>query len=578
MNLRLASSLIAAACCALLSYGCAGDPPSRLRTAASRDHELDSVILTSRRSLATAPEDAGIHTRLGQALLERTMAHEMSFQNMVWSAAWAGAPVLKNAGSPIDRVTSMHILDTLREAESHAATAIALKPGDAAARRILGRLYMTQGQGAPHDSMYKKATELFDSSLALDPLSAEGYYALGCSLFKRNRSHEALAAITKSLSFDSSNGSAYLTLGEVYMDTGNVIVAYACFENAARLGLATAAEYIQLADHYVDEQAERKLLGRLGSLRTMAPALLRPTVRAGLRMLSLYHPGIAMDLASRALEIDSACAEAYLLKTRLSLEEGDTANALDEYIKAVDIGTAPYWSYARVPRQLLESAYTLMPESDVLLYLFGQPFVSSAESAATANAIVRFEKAVQERPASVVPAFLLGQAYVMRNDTARAIEWFDKAMTLPPEPLPFLYRRIEYAYLDAGQIPKAVDVYLKFLVEDDRGWIPEKLRNEKWKKRYSKESVLLAAAYCAVGYECAWRVQPGTPGYWKDRAIEQFKRAIEIIPESAVPYTALGWLSIDLGEKEEAYRYFRKAVARGSTDAVESLKRMDQRK
>ena len=54
-----------------------------------------------------------------------------------------------------------------------------------------------------------------------------------------------------------------------------------------------------------------------------------------------------------------------------------------------------------------------------------------------------------------------------------------------------------------------------------------------------------------------------------------FARAREIIPESAVPYLGLGDMSVDFGEKEDAYRYFRKAVALGSTDARESLKRLD---
>ncbi|HEX7571831.1 MAG TPA: tetratricopeptide repeat protein [Bacteroidota bacterium] len=576
MHLRPASSLFAAACFALLSHGCAGDVPPHLRTAASRERELDSVILRCRTSLGAAPGDADIHTRLGEALLERVMMHEMSFRNLVWTTTWANVPILKNAGGPIDRVAAMHILDTLKEAESHIATAVATKPDNAAAWRAMGRLYMTQGWGGPGDSMYKKATALFDTSLALEPSSAEGYYGLGCSLFKRNRSPEALAALSKSLSFDSLNGSAYLTLGEVYMDTGNVTVAFACFENAARLGLKSAGEYIQIAEHYLDEQAERKLLGRFGSLRTQAPDILKPTVRAGLRMLSIYHPGIAMDLSSRALEIDSTCAEAYLLRSGLYLAERDSASAFDEYLRAFEIGTAPYWSYSRFPRELLERAYERMPDNDDLLYLLGQPFVNTTETASSATAITLFQDAVQRRPKSAIAAYLLGQAYAIRQDTVREIEWFDRAIALPPERPAFMYWRIHQAYLEAGRIPKSVYVYQKFLVEDG-GWILQMLRNVHGTKRYARERVLLAAAYCAIGYECSWKVQQGKPGYWKDRAIEQFTRATEIIPESAVPYLGLGSLYIDLGEKEAAIRYYRKAAAMGSADAVESLKRMDMR-
>jgi TPR repeat protein len=51
-----------------------------------------------------------------------------------------------------------------------------------------------------------------------------------------------------------------------------------------------------------------------------------------------------------------------------------------------------------------------------------------------------------------------------------------------------------------------------------------------------------------------------------------------MIPESAIPYLGLGSLCIDLGEKESAYRYYRKAAARESVDAVTNLKRMETRK
>jgi len=68
----------------------------------------------------------------------------------------------------------------------------------------------------------------------------------------------------------------------------------------------------------------------------------------------------------------------------------------------------------------------------------------------------------------------------------------------------------------------------------------------------------------------------GKPGHWKYRAIEQFKRAIEVIPESTVPYPGLGSRREGPGDKEARLRYYRKAAARESADAVESLKRMDR--
>lgn len=499
------------------------------------------------------------------------MLHETSFHNMVWWGPLAGTGTLKNAVHKVNLRTATRLLDTLQEAESHIARAIALAPDNAAGRRMMGRLYMALGSGTPADSLYAKAAALFESSLALEPSSAEGYYGLGCSLFRQNRSPEALAAVNTSLSFDSTDGSAYLTLGEVYMDMRNVTVAFACFENAARLGLRTAGEYVQLAGHYRDDQAERLLLGRFASLRVRAPGVLGSTVRAGLRMLSMYHPGIAMELSSRALEADSSCAEAHLVKTGLYLEEGDTLSAVDEYIEAFNLGTASYWSYSRFPRELIESAYSRMPDNDVLLYLVGQPFASRPDSP---SAISTFQNAVRRRPTSIVAAYLLGRAYEGIKDTAEAIRWFDRVMALPGESYPLMYWKIYESYLQARQIPKAVHVYRECLIEDHPYWPRSMFSTKQATDRYPRESVLMAATYCAVGYECSWKIHQGIPGYWKAQAIDLFTRAIRILPESALPYSGLGSLFIDLGEKDRAYRYYTRAAALGSPDAMQSLAQM----
>jgi tetratricopeptide (TPR) repeat protein len=575
MDLKSFRTVLGIALVALTACGCSTHPGPSLRTAAAREIELDSTIIRCRRLLKEGTESAALHSRLAEALLERVVLRENSFTNMVWWGSGTSLYTLRNFGRSPDRATLLSLIDTLRSARAHATRALALAPRDAAAFRVLGRLCMAMGMGMPGDSLYQEATAYFDSSLALDSASAEGYYGLGCSLFKRNMTIKALAALNKSISIDSSRGSTYLTLGEAFLDTGNVTVAFACFENAARLGLTTAGEYLQLSHDYANEATERRLLGTFASLRTKAPGILKPTVRAGLRMLSMYHPGIAIDLASRALEIDSTCAEALLVRASLSLDEGDTAGALDDYCRAFEIGTGSFGYYQGFPRNFLERVYQRIPGSDIVLYILGQSLNTTQESASSPGAIALYQEAAARMPQSVVPAFLLGQAYAIRHDTARAIEWFDRAMALPPQQLPSLYWRMQDMYLDAGQVTKSVEIHKRYLADYGGGWIQELLRQEKRSRRYSREQLSDAAAYCAIGFECSWRIHNGRPEYWRSLAFEQFHRAIEIVPGSAVPYFALGNISIDLGENEEAYGYYRKAASLGSADAKEALRKAD---
>ncbi len=554
--------------------GCAGDPVVPLRTASSLEHDLDSVITACSISLRARPDDAGTLARLAGAVLDRTVIRETDFRNMAWWGPGMQLSLLKNVGRRLDRASVMSPRDTLRAAASNLERAITLERKNAAAWRMLGRLYMALGAGYNGDSMYAKATAAFDTSLLVDPSSAEGYYGLGCSLLKTNRSVRALDALNKSILYDSLNARAYLALGEAFLDTGNVTVAYACFENAGRLGLTYAHEYLQLAGHYDDEASERKLLGRFASLRKQVPPLVKPTVRSALRAVSLYHPAIVRDFASRALAIDSTCADARLMIAQVDIEEGDTASALDEYLQAFDLGTAGCGAYVRFPREFLDRVYERMPDNDALMYLLGLPYLTSYQRASSPDAVERFQKAALRRPGSVVPAFLTGQAYANRADTAKAVEWFEKALSLPPANYPSLYWTIQYTFVNLGQPERAVETFRRHLLEDEAGWIPELMHNEKASRRYSNEQLRLASAYCAVGYECSWRSGSPSGAYWKKEALGMFTRASRIVPESSVPWYGLGAVYLDAGDAEGARRYFQKAAAMGSTDARSMLKKL----
>ena len=578
MHLKVTAGLLMPGICALAVYSCSGDMTPRTRNAASLGREADSVIAACRRALLTRPDDADALTRCAQAMLDDVTLHDDSFRNLAWNGPDYRLSFFKYIGHRPDRASIMAPIDSLRAAASYVARAIALDRENAAAWRTMGRLDMALGTGGGKDSMYEKATAAFDTSLFLEPASAEGYRGLGCALYSRHRTAEAVSALNLSIAFDSTSGPAYLTLGEALKDTGNFTVAFACFENAARLGLARAGDYIQLARHYDDESSERRLLGRFASLRRQAPSFLKPTVRAALRMGSMYHPAIALDLASRAIGIDSTCAEAHLLKASIFVEEGDTAAALDEYMEALTLGTAPYTSYGGFPAEFIQRVSDLKPDDDALMYLLGQPYIGSLELAASPRAIARYRKAAEERPGAVVPVFLMAQAYALLHDTARAIEWFDRLASLPPEPYPGMYWRAQWTYLDAGKIDKAVSIYQHFMTVDDEGWIPQLFGRDARAGRYPRAKLRLAASYCMVGFECSWRSGPGRPAYWKEMAAEQFNKAIRIVPESYVPYYAMASMYDDIKDRKDAGIYYRKAAALGSTDAMGMLERLGREK
>ena len=570
MILRSAPLLPALGVWVLLFCGCAGDPPPRTFSAASQERDLDSVIFRCRDELVATPDDAALHARLARSLVDRVMLREINYRNLSWSDPGPYGAALTDITIPLDSFPRVSIPDTLREAESHAARAVALNPGDPDAKRTLGRIYLGLGQSGPSDTMFAKASAQFEAAIALEPRSAESLYGLGCSLFRRNRPADALIALNKSVSIDSSIGSVYLTLGEVYYDTVNIAFAYACYENAARLGLTTAREYLQLAYHYLDDAAERRLLGRIAFLRRDAPAFLKPAIRAVLNAASLYHPAIAMEFASRALEIDSTYADAHILKARLYAEEGDTGSAREEYLEACRLGTAPFFSCVRFPPEIREYALGQLPDNDVSLALFNRPPAPGGSADAIPGWLT---EAVRKRPGSALAAYFLGEAYRDRGDTARAIFWFDRVMSLPPIAFPQMYWTIEQTYLQSGLLPRVVLVFDRCLIGREGNWMTTILGDAPATKRHAKKTLRLAESYCAAGLQCSWMILKGPPGYWKGEAMKQFNRAMELVPESPGPYVCLGELYLDIGRTREALRYYRVAASRGSQEAIAVLKR-----
>ena len=81
-----------------------------------------------------------------------------------------------------------------------------------------------------------------------------------------------------------------------------------------------------------------------------------------------------------------------------------------------------------------------------------------------------------------------------------------------------------------------------------------------------------------VGFECAWRSGPDNRRANANLAAEQFRRAIQIVPKSYVPWYAMAEMYDEVKDSNDAVRYYRKAAALGSTDAAGMLKQTGRRK
>lgn len=562
-----------AACAALLiTAGCGQDEPRHAVPAKVTDRERDSVIAQCRKLLLGRPDDAALHNLLGRTLLEQSLAKFRRNGGAFGINSFAYGVTLNDAGRPLDNLSADWTLARTREIASHLGTALRLDPRSASSLEGLAQLDFTIAANGLADSLYDTAAVLYVRALAIDSTSLEAYNGLAKCSMARHRDTQALAALQTAIAHDSTSGSTYLTMGNAYADSGNIPVAFACYDNAVRLGLASPGEYLDIAREYMDAQREGRLLGRLAYLRVEGPRFVRSIVRGALKMLGMYHPGIAMRLTGMALQADSANAEAHLLRATIEVDEGDTAAAIDELSAALLCGNAPYTSYWRFPLELLQDAARTVPDKPQILLLLG-PVTQRWRGASAAVPYLR--DAVTQLPGNAAARYLLGTARLAQGDTAGARALFDAALSFPVSAYPIVYWDIGAKCSAAGDSAGALRSAERQMEASGPIWIAQLFEQEPQCRRYAKSVVRKAAAYCMAGYQCSWAA-----GGWRGERIQHmaigfFEHAHALAPASGIPYLGLGDLFIDDGNQTEALRYYRLAAERGSKDAAEKVKRFE---
>jgi len=561
---------IAACISASLVSGCGSEEPHRPAAAKVTMRERDSVIAQCRDLLASRPGDADIHSLLGTTLLEKSLAGGRQDGRPFLIDVFSYGVSLNDIGLPLDSVSSLWQDTLIHMISSEFAAALRLNPRSAAAWRGLALLDFTLAMGASADSLVDTSAVYYLRSIAFDSNSTEAYVGFANCMLRRHNDAEALAALQASLRRDSTSGSVYLTMGNVYADSGNIPLAFACWENAVRLGLQDPGDYVEIARNYTYPVLEEKLLGRFASLRTEGPGIVRPLVRGALKLIGMYHPAIALRIAGLAIQADSANAQAHLFRARIELSEGDTASARGDLSAALAGGTAPFYSYSGYPPRLLQEAAGAVPYRPRFSLLIGSRIQSASGPAA---AIGPLRRTISELPGNPAAAFLLGSALIANGDTAEALAWFDTALSGPTSVYPMMYWDLSRRYIDAGDISRVVRANERQMEFSRTQWTLQLFDQEPLTPRYDWSLVRLAAAHCEAAYQCTWSMGIRDRERARRMATELFRRAHTLIPTSAVPYLGLGDLNLDEGNRNEALQYYRLAAAKGSRDATEKLKR-----
>ena len=186
----------------------------------------------------------------------------------------------------------------------------------------------------------------------------------------------------------------------------------------------------------------------------------------------------------------------------------------------------------------IPSFYTIIPgahfrerAAGTSLGLFSAKLI--AESGNPLWAIAELEKMDRLLPAKYYIQFYLGTCYLALGEPAKALPFFEKALALGPkeQDVPSIYSYMGVCLKDLGQYRESLAAAQK----------AEALDRER------------TDVFNLMGY-CYYKLKE------HEKAIECFKRVLELNPASAIDYANIGSNYRDMGDREKAVNYYRLAL------------------
>ena len=243
-------------------------------------------------------------------------------------------------------------------------------------------------------------------------------YVEGLQAALDGRTADAIARLKEAVATDSDNVDAYIRLGDLFMQQGEVERAIKVHENLA-------------LRRNLDKRDEKKVL----------QALVRDYMKADRKVK-------AISLLEELVHLDKTDAESAERLAELYIETG-AWDKCEEQLKEL----------ARHQRQRAARLYTE----------YGRAYPKDNPGAALAA----FETALKLDPNSIPARLYMGDHQLSQGDTNAAISTWNDILELAPEENALVRDRLERAYFDAGKFEDITALYEKLLrkIPDDAGLV-----------------------------------------------------------------------------------------------------------
>ena len=431
-------------------------------------------------------------------------------------------------------------LGDVNGASKSVEAALKLSPQDTDALLMRGRLLTLNGQ-------YREAVNDLDQALRMEPtMPAALYYAADAHLANSDPT-QARMLVNRLLSFYPRNPMGMLMQVRIHLSEGRAV-------EAEKLAAQVIENVSQLKSNNAALQAARIPAGTLPEWESKSYIS-----RAVARIQTRDFAGAQSDL-ERAIQIDKRSAEPHINLSTIHLLRGDLANAQREADRAIDLSpssipaaNALIGVYLRqknyqAAHLKLDELAAAQPTRLQLQELRARVFAAQGDATSVEQTLRRM---IETDPNYLNAYFALSDFYqTSQRQTERAISQLRDLIKLKPN--------------NAQQTAQA-HLFVAML-EEGRGNFEEAAKNYEQMLGYDKRSVGAAIAFNNL----AWLYADKGLGNL-DKATDYARNAINITPEAGF-YDTLGYAYYKKRQFEVAIEQFSKAINRKPSSALYHLR------
>ena len=379
--------------------------------------------------------------------------------------------------------------------------------------------YLQDGQNHLEDDDVSKAIASLEEVLKREPGQAEAHRLLGEALSRDERWPEAVAQFEAYVSLARDDAAAYFSLGQAYVQTGDVRKAAEAFAEGARVDPATLSshneEIAAAADDILAAGREALESGDL-STATELLSIVAPLVPGQGDVYALL--GEAHLKANDVSQALGAFATALELSPELSTEFAAEIESLAQ--KGMEMGQAALDAGDLTgAAQTLNAATKLLPDDPKLHFLLGNVYNQANQFA---QAIAAYESVLNLEPESSSAHTNMGVVFYKMGDLETAQKEYIAALDIEPDDAETHYL-LGAAYVQQEQLEQGQEEFETALELDDK----------------------LAPPYIGLGNI---KLLQGD----LNAALEMADQAIALTPDSPEAYFLLGQVHIQLGNIADA--------------------------